>query len=496
MKILVLDTNVFLQCKDLKMLPWVELFAEKEHLLLLIPATVCKEIDQFKNDGNSRRARRARTANSLMKQLIESDHLTIRDSRPAVEISFVPLPSSEYHPPGTLDQSLPDNRIIGEILKYTNDYPDQDVSLLTHDTLPLLTARRHGVPYIQVPDTWLLEPEPDARDKKIAELQEELKVLQSTRPLIEIHAEDGSGNRSERFSVQVTRYRALTKDEIDALVAEVKRLYPMKEFPVETPPGPLLPREYPTTIAEHISVLGTGVRALIEATKREIPPSKEAIEKYQNHEYPAWIERVKEYIGRLPMKLEGPARKVFLTLIVNNNGSVPAENTIVELSIQGEAFFVPPQYGDRDEAELFNPIFPVPPTPPVYQSPYNAFTKRNHAFDSPQFRDFSRFDNFKSLGSLLQRPDRNDFHFKSGEPKKPRKERVFECEEFRHQMEAHFPETVFILHADQKSCTVSCAVSASNLPRQVEMHVKFDITYVDGDTLGEARKHIFASRDR
>jgi hypothetical protein len=97
---------------------------------------------------------------------------------------------------------------------------------------------------------------------------------------------------------------------------------------------------------------------------------------------------------------------------------------------------------------------------------------------------------------LLKRPDRNDFHFKGGEPKRPRKERVFECEEFRHQMEAHFPETVFILHADQKSCTVSCTVSASNLPRQVEMHVKLDITYVDGDTMGEARKHIFASRGR
>ncbi|MBI5412108.1 hypothetical protein HZA43_02930 [Candidatus Peregrinibacteria bacterium] len=47
MKVLFLDTNIFLQCLDLKSIPWKDVLKEDE-LLLLIPHPVQEEIDRFK----------------------------------------------------------------------------------------------------------------------------------------------------------------------------------------------------------------------------------------------------------------------------------------------------------------------------------------------------------------------------------------------------------------------------------------------------------------
>jgi len=424
--------------------------------------------------------------------------LSISGQGPSVKIALATPLGREYLPTDalvTLDLSQMDDSIIAEVLSFRQKNAGADVAILSGDIGILATAHSHGIPCFEVPDTWLLEPEPDARDKKIAELQEELRTLQSRYPLIEMHAEDTCGNQGDRFSVQVTRYRELTEGEIDGLVAEVKKWYPMKEFPVQTPPEPVSPQAYPSTIVGQFALLGASTRALIEATRREVPPSREEIEKYQNHEYPAWIEKVKGCIRELPRELERPSRRFLLALVVNNDGSAPAQNTLMDLTIHGDAVFIHPKLDNGDAQDRHNLVLPSPPAPPMPRSPYSALIKGNRLFDSPQFRDFAAFDNFRTLDSLLQRPDRNDFHFKGGEPRKPQKQQVLECEEFRHQMEAHFQLILFIFPANQDSCTVSCTVSASNLPRPVETHVKLDITYVDGDTLAEIRKRIFTSRD-
>jgi hypothetical protein len=50
------------------------------------------------------------------------------------------------------------------------------------------TARYHNVPLIAVPDNWLLEAEPDERDKTIQEFKRRLDALERTYPKIEISA--------------------------------------------------------------------------------------------------------------------------------------------------------------------------------------------------------------------------------------------------------------------------------------------------------------------
>jgi hypothetical protein len=73
---LIPDANLFLQCKAIKSLPWGEL-AEAESVAIYIGRTLQEEIDSLKSDGNQRRARRAREANSFIKQLLRVPNETM-----------------------------------------------------------------------------------------------------------------------------------------------------------------------------------------------------------------------------------------------------------------------------------------------------------------------------------------------------------------------------------------------------------------------------------
>ena len=53
------DTNFFLQYRDAPEIPWREVTAAPEVVLMVCP-TVQGEIDDLKGDGNARRAGRAR----------------------------------------------------------------------------------------------------------------------------------------------------------------------------------------------------------------------------------------------------------------------------------------------------------------------------------------------------------------------------------------------------------------------------------------------------
>jgi predicted ribonuclease YlaK len=228
MKILFLDTNIFLQCRDLRDLPWDQVVGS-ENLLLLISRPVQEEIDRLKHDRNSRRAKRARKASSFIREIIltKDTRLSIRESAPRVEISFPPPLIKQGGLPSILDLTRGDDQIIAEAFAFKNAYPDADVAILTHDTNPILTAERCGLPYVMIPDDWLLPPEPDVRDKKIEELERRLKELERACPQIEVVSQDSEGSDIDSLAISVLPYRMPTESELNMLVAEVQTKHPM-----------------------------------------------------------------------------------------------------------------------------------------------------------------------------------------------------------------------------------------------------------------------------
>src|SRR3546814_20244210 len=51
-----------------------------------------------------------------------------------------------------LDYSSADDRLVGIVHRYCGDNPGKEVRLLSHDTGPLLTAKRVAVPFVRVPE--------------------------------------------------------------------------------------------------------------------------------------------------------------------------------------------------------------------------------------------------------------------------------------------------------------------------------------------------------
>jgi predicted ribonuclease YlaK len=146
------DTNVLVQCKPLGELDWSNLGAfSKINLILARP--VIGEIDHQKA-GAGRLAKRARNANGLLRRLLDEDLIEIPTKRKGVHVT---LQSGDHLRASALlddqlDYSTADDKLVGTVHKYLYDHPDHHVLFLSHDTGPLMTAKRLQVPFQRVPD--------------------------------------------------------------------------------------------------------------------------------------------------------------------------------------------------------------------------------------------------------------------------------------------------------------------------------------------------------
>ncbi len=143
MTTLFVDTNLFLQCKDIKSLKWEPLFPNSK-LKILIPRAVQKEIDNFKGQGNTRRSKKAKAASTFFKEILNSPNGL--DITSEVNISFPSrreLASTEREP--SLDSNKNDDSIIQDILSYQKIYANESVCLLTNDSGLMVTAKEYGI---------------------------------------------------------------------------------------------------------------------------------------------------------------------------------------------------------------------------------------------------------------------------------------------------------------------------------------------------------------
>src|SRR5690606_30375063 len=133
-----------------------------DSITLVLTDPVIRELDHQKG-GQGRLAKRARAANTLIRRLLTEDVIQVTTEK---QVPTVVIVSGEAHKPlpdlsGELDYSIPDDRLIGTVAGYQQAHTDRDVAVLSHDTGPLMSAKRLGVPYLQVPDDWLLQTETD-----------------------------------------------------------------------------------------------------------------------------------------------------------------------------------------------------------------------------------------------------------------------------------------------------------------------------------------------
>lgn len=441
MQFLFVDSNLFLQCRPLQDLDWDRLVG-REDVTILVPSAVLAELDKHKSDGNSRRAQRARRALQFLDSLLVApdDKVIVRTTPVKVFARFAPEVSGDA-------STSNDDSILFEVAELSRTRGNQAVGLVTHDTNLKVKAKRKGLRFFPVPNEWLLAPEPDERDKRVRQLEEEVALLKRQTPIIEI-ALDGN----QEIELVVPSYEPLTSGTVERLVEAMTAKFPMKTDFSLTPSERLL------------SVGGIGMVGLRQ-------PADWEITKYQNEEYPNWERSLRSRLEHLHSSLRVRDATADIRFLIANNGTVPGEHVQVALRVSEGLLSIDPEYHDKlMERLLTRPSAPSPPEP------------RQNSLDS--FGNLPGLSGFTPpyLPGIPRSPKRDEFYLKTG--KNIGDERVWECENMRHGVPPkEFSFRVGMNVQSQPSGgQMVIEVSAENLPKAAVKQFRIKIANVSANT--------------
>lgn len=219
--ILFIDSMVALEAKPLERLPWKNIASEGAILLLVVPQ-VSKEIDKRKRDG--RLGARARAFNRLIAPAaLSGKPHRILLGPPAVDIAMARIGKVDWDQLDDLDPDEGDACVVAQIL-HARDMPDNRKVLFSQDINPIAMASRHALGCSQLPENWLLEPEPSPQDKEIAKLKERVRQLEASEPKFTFDLSFGVPDPFE-----TSRVRPLTEKERDVAQASILSRSPRLE---------------------------------------------------------------------------------------------------------------------------------------------------------------------------------------------------------------------------------------------------------------------------
>jgi len=343
------DTNVFLQCRDLKELPWGDI-SGGDDVELLVAAATMRELDRFKGEGNTRRGRRARAASSLFGRLLQDDEAArvVREANPRVTVCLSSPRRIQWDEFPNLDPMNPDHQLVAEACAH-RDAEGRHTVVVSHDVGPVVAARSVGLAFQKVPDSWLAQPEPDERDRRIANLEKQLVAATHRDPVIDLQILDQNGARTDHIDIDASLIADLTEEEIERLIEEVQRIHPMATFPKES-----RSTGFPTG-----SVLDLDRFAHLAIPPQLRRPSEDEIRQYQTERYPTYLKKVRQYFSDLVLHLELPNRQRMVVVKIANTGTYPARDLLMEFEGLGGVLIA-----DEDFNRDFTLDLPSPPPPP------------------------------------------------------------------------------------------------------------------------------------
>ena len=454
------DTNLFIQCQEVSALPWGEL-AEVDEIELVVCRPVQKEIDELKGKGNSRVSDRARNASQLIRKILRSDseELVIREADPRVRVLLTSMKPSEGLV-DLLDYDEVDDQLVG-VVAAARSQLGTDARVLSHDTGPMASAKRVDVPFVEIPDEWLLPPEPTGTDKKIQLLEAEVRRLKTLEPKVEVRAVDDQGSEIERIEGEAVRLLPLSREEFLRLRESLRSLFP-----------PRVQRE-PDRHILSIPTLG----------ETFVPPTRDEIDAYENDIYPQWLASCEDVFAQLHTRKAGWAILPKFRFELKNVGSRPANDSLITINAQGDFKIAVKQ--DRRSEKKPPPTLPKPPeallgrwTNPLLErfgslgSHTIAGILAGNAFKSPRFLPDAALRNFP-----IPTRDPNGFYWRD-RPRKPTYSVSQECAQWRHGPDARRLGATIVPTVVEGVCRgiLSCVVEAENLSTPSESRVPVVVT--------------------
>jgi hypothetical protein len=453
---LFVDSNFFLQCKKYEQLPWRNL-TDQNRITILISSPVLKEIDKLKNDGNSRRSKRARGTTALFRKILNTSNflqsVTIKNIELTLSFAKNYTLAELTQVAEGLDMNNPDDQILACVRNYIrnseNDY--QNCFFLSNDTNPLIVAARNNIPAIEIPDDWLLPPENDEKDREIMALKKQLIEFQNNVPQFSIDflisKEKLISYNSNEYIVSAGGYKILDDREIDELVQEFLKTHPLQTNFEGKP---------------------TSLDKVIHPLETYYPPSEDAIKRYKDL-YNKWETDIRDMISGYIDIHSKTTNAIPFVLSIKNVGNVPAKELFVDFNVLAGGVLAYPDFQEEVE-HLERKFYPTPPKPPsgnwksIFHSSLSAIATAN-VF--PNFSDSSSSLVLPKILPLIEH-DRYAFYWKGGKPKENVNTWRFECDEFRHKTDSK--EFVYSLLFEQNAdkLVFRVLISASNLSNPVE----------------------------
>lgn len=333
-----LDTNTFLHFHPFDQIPWAKEL-KTDTVELRVPREVIGELNKHK-DGHRighMRERAGKILRRIMKfaltnegKVVESGTITIVCEQDSASFD---LPTRGFDP------TIVDDRILAAVLDFKERHPDEHVMLVTVDPGAALRAYSYGVLVLGLSDEMRIPPAPDEKQKRIQELEEQLKEVQKGLPRLGLSFPGGATNL--QFTVEPDT--AVTDVDARAYAdGEVARLSPqqtgasLQKMAMNAQRTPL-DNEVAASIAKTVSaaagIMAINARDKVVHFHTSCAAYFSAFWKHTNE-----MRRTKE-----------------IRLVLENTGTVPAEDIYLRLRLPKRAGIFP---------QGLSITAPVPPVPP------------------------------------------------------------------------------------------------------------------------------------
>lgn len=294
--IVVIDSNIALECLALGQLPWSEIDSSGPILVLVAP-TVLQEVDAKKN--HARLSDHARRFNRVMRPLLgEQSTVHVRQSpNPKVELALAECSRVDWSNYPTLDPDEPDSRIVAQALHIIGP-PQSAIVVVSQDIRPLHLAKQHGLRTHHIGENWLRPKEISESEKKAAALKRELDAMKSREPSLSLSF------KTDTASVVTHRIRDLSDTARKDFQDTILSLNPM-----------------PEQSRDPLGLSGT----LFSGYDHTL---------FDRHQ--RWQEKViPEFMRNFERKIELNFGQIEITFRIENTGQVPAESLLIRLVASG-----------------------------------------------------------------------------------------------------------------------------------------------------------------
>jgi len=360
-----LDTNSFIQLRDLKDLPFATLVPDAEELILLVSPTVIDELDIAKTGTNKRKRDRARSALRLIDQASTNDGFRLllserRGVRVFLQLADDPAPDWSSIP--KFDPRRADDRLVAETLTHGHG-----AQLFSHDSGPRIRARLAGVSALCPPEEWLLPAEQTDDQRKMASMQRDLEEAKNAKTQLGLRID---GVHEGIIMLPRLRLAPLRDDQIRVLINKVLC-------------------DHPAANLTAIPSSSAGALAFFASFARQTYLTEDEVKNY-DHDYESFVGKVHSYFETLHERVDRRSRLCRIYTEIENIGSISARDLVFTASIEGDDFEIG---STEEEGEEFVGGVALPQPPEVPRSgvgrSWDMASLSN--FRTPPNRDPTRF---------------------------------------------------------------------------------------------------------